>query len=67
MEAGLIGLLRTTAIIIIIYYVFKLIFSKIFKTSKRGANSSINNDAKSNSSDKKDKLGDYVDYEDLSD
>ena len=66
-ESGLISLLRTTAIIVVVYYVIKFILSKIINVSGRTTNSSFKNNTKSKSAHKDDKLGDYVEYEDLSD
>ena len=67
MESGLVGFFRTTAIIVIAYYVFKFLYAKVLKTSKRSRNSFGKNNGKPNPKKKEDQLGDYVDYEDISD
>ena len=67
MESGVIGFFRTLAIIIVVYYVFKFLYSNVLKVRFKGSRQSSKDDIKSNSTSKDDKLGDYVEYEDISD
>ena len=64
----MLGLLKTVAIIFVVYYVSKYAFSMVRSIRNRNSSSNEGN-SKSNhaSKSKKDDLGEYVDFEEIGD